>query len=77
MVTIQAKGGESMNIPVEYWPQDFYMSTKTPSNVDLVNNATAAFYARYLLKRAMAAVDFTLPDEWSKTYSFVGDLGRS
>lgn len=57
-----------MNIPVEYWPQDFYTSTKTPSNVDLVNNATAAFYARYLLKRAMAAVDFTLPDEWSRTY---------
>lgn len=43
-------------------------SAPIPATVSLLDNATAAFYSRYLLKRAMAALQFELPEEWSKTY---------
>ena len=43
-------------------------SAPIPATVALLDNATAAFYSRYLLKRAMAALQFDIPEEWDKTY---------
>lgn len=39
-----------------------------PATVSTTDNATAEFYSRYLMKRAIAAVEFDIPDEWNYTY---------
>lgn len=57
-----------MDIPVLYRAQNLASAYNDPVNVKFRNNSTYAFYSRYLLKRAISAFDFTIPDEWSKTY---------
>ena len=57
-----------MDIPVPYRAMNLATANSEPVNVRLLDNYVAAFYARYLLKRAMSAVKFTIPEEWSSTY---------
>lgn len=57
-----------MDIPITYRPLNLATASSDPVGVNYLNNAIAAFYSRYLMKRAISAFKFTLPKEWSKTY---------
>ena len=57
-----------MDIPIPYRAMNLATGGKEPVGVHLSDNVIAQFYARYLMKRAMAAVKFTLPKSWSRTY---------
>ena len=57
-----------MDVPITYRAMNLATSTPTPSTISLMNNATAAFYSRYLMKRAIAAIKFDIPKEWAANY---------
>ncbi len=57
-----------MDIPVTYRAMNLATAVPTPSTIALLDNATAAFYCRYLMKRAIAAIKFDIPLDWSRTY---------
>ena len=57
-----------MDIPVGFRAVNLATATKSPAGVQTINNQTAWFYARYLLKRAISAVKLTIPEEWDKDY---------
>ena len=57
-----------MDIPIMYQAQNMMDNTVQPFGVDLVDNATTAFYCRYLMKRAINAIKFTIPAEWAANY---------
>lgn len=57
-----------MDVPVTYRAMNLATATPTPSSITLLDNATAQFYMRYLMKRAIAAVKFTIPAEWAQNY---------
>lgn len=57
-----------MDIPVPFRAQNLACAAESPAGVQTLNNATAAFYARYLMKRAMSAVDLTIPADWDMDY---------
>jgi len=43
-------------------------SSQVPSTLHTKNNATAAFYQRYLLEKAISVFDWKLPENWNKDY---------
>ena len=57
-----------MDVPILFRAQNLAVASQSPSGVQTVQNATAAFYARYLMKRAISAIELTIPDEWDKDY---------
>lgn len=58
-----------MDIPIPYRVVNLAQASESPSGVQTLDNITAAFYARYLMKRAISAVKLTIPDEWDKDYT--------
>lgn len=65
-----------MDIPVLFRAQNLAVAADSPSGVQVINNATAAFYARYLMKRAMSAVVLRIPDDWDMDYCLYTLFGR-
>ena len=57
-----------MDVPILFRAQNLAVAAQSPAGVQTVNNATAAFYARYLMKRAISAVVLDLPEDWDKDY---------
>ncbi len=57
-----------MDIPYPFRAINLAQAVKSPSGVQTVNNLTAAFYSRYLMKRAISAIKFSIPAEWDKDY---------
>ena len=57
-----------MDIPIPFRAINLTQAVESPSGVQTVNNVTANFYARYLLKRAISAVVLDIPAEWDKDY---------
>lgn len=57
-----------MDVPVLFRAQNLAVASQSPSGVQTVQNATAAFYARYLMKRAISAIELSIPDTWDKDY---------
>lgn len=57
-----------MDVPILFRAQNLAVASQSPSGVQTVQNATAAFYARYLMKRAISAIELTIPEEWNKDY---------
>lgn len=65
-----------MDIPIEFRAMNLAVAKKSPSGVQVLNNETALYYARYLMKRAISAVKLTLPDIWDKDYVAYTLFGR-
>lgn len=57
-----------MDVPILFRAQNLAVAAQSPAGVQTVNNATAAFYARYLMKRAISAVKLEIPENWDKDY---------
>ena len=57
-----------MDIPYPYRAINLAQAVKSPSGVQTLNNLTTAFYSRYLMKRAISAIKFSIPAEWDKDY---------
>lgn len=57
-----------MNPPIYYDYANGMYNANVPTGTHSQDNLTAQYYVRYLLKRAMAMLDFTLPDEWDQNY---------
>lgn len=57
-----------MDVPILFRAQNLAVASQSPSGVQTVQNTTAAFYARYLMKRAISAIELTIPEEWDKDY---------
>lgn len=53
-----------MNVPIFYDYQNVHSSSKQPSQIFTQNNATARFYQRYLLQKAMSVFQWTFPETW-------------
>ena len=58
-----------MDIPIMFRAQNLAVASESPAGVQVLNNATAAFYARYLMKRAISAVLLDIPEEWDADYT--------
>lgn len=65
-----------MDIPIEFRAMNLAVAKKSPSGVQVLNNETALYYTRYLMKRAISAVKLTLPDMWDKDYVAYTLFGR-
>lgn len=65
-----------MDIPIEFRAMNLAVAKKSPSGVQVLNNETALYYTRYLMKRAISAVKLTLPDIWDKDYVAYTLFGR-
>lgn len=65
-----------MDVPITYRAMNLATATPTPPSITLLDNATAQFYMRYLMKRAIAAVKFTIPAEWAQNYFKYVMFGR-
>lgn len=57
-----------MDIPVPFRAINLAQATKSPSGVQTLDNITAAYYARYLMKRAISAIRLDIPADWDKDY---------
>lgn len=57
-----------MDVPIMYRGMNLAQSHAQPYGVHTLDNATAAYYSRYLMKRAMSAIKLTLPKEWPLNY---------
>lgn len=57
-----------MDIPIPFRAINLAQAAQSPSGVQTVDNVTANFYARYLLKRAISAIVLDIPSEWDKDY---------
>ena len=57
-----------MDVPVKYRALNIANASVSPYGVHTTDNATTAFYSRYLMKRAMSAIKLTLPDSWAENY---------
>lgn len=55
-------------IPAEYNAMNMYESSYIPSSVKNLDNATAAYYKRYLLQKAMSVIKWNLPEWWPSNY---------
>jgi len=58
-----------MDVPIPYRFINLAQAVESPSGVQTLDNLTAAFYSRYLMKRAISAVKLTIPDEWDADYA--------
>ena len=65
-----------MDIPIEFRAMNLAVAKKSPSGVQVLNNETALYYTRYLMKRAISAIKLTLPDTWDKDYAAYTLFGR-
>ena len=65
-----------MDIPIEFRAMNLAIAKKSPSGVQVLNNETALYYTRYLMKRAISAIKLTLPDIWDKDYVAYTLFGR-
>lgn len=65
-----------MDVPVTYRAQNLAQGGLMPASVKICDNATINFYRRWLMKRAIAALDFTLPEEWPHNYVSYTLFGR-
>lgn len=65
-----------MDIPIEFRAMNLAVAKKSPSGVQVLNNETALYYTRYLMKRAISAIKLTLPDIWDKDYVAYTLFGR-
>ena len=65
-----------MDVPILFRAQNLAVAADSPAGVQTINNATAAFYARYLMKRAISAVVLEIPDYWDKGYVAYTLFGR-
>lgn len=65
-----------MDIPAPFRALNLAQASYTPAGVNVLNNATTAFYVRYLMKRAIAAVDLDIPAEWDRDYVLYTLFGR-
>lgn len=65
-----------MDIPIEFRAMNLAVAKKSPSGVQVLNNETALYYTRYLMKRAISAIKLTLPDMWDKDYAAYTLFGR-
>ena len=65
-----------MDVPILFRAQNLAVSAESPAGVQVLNNATAAFYARYLMKRAISAVKLTIPESWDMDYVAYTLFGR-
>lgn len=65
-----------MDIPIEFRAMNLAVAKKNPSGVQVLNNETALYYTRYLMKRAISAIKLTLPDIWDKDYVAYTLFGR-
>ena len=54
-----------MDVPVKYRALNIANASVSPYGVHTTDNATTAFYSRYLMKRAMSAIMLTLPATWA------------
>lgn len=57
-----------MNPPIYYDYANGMYNANVPTGTHSQDNLTTQYYVRYLLKRAMAMLDFDLPPEWDKNY---------
>lgn len=57
-----------MQLPIEYDALQQAGTPPAPAGVNLVDNATTAFYTRYLMKRAISAIKLTIPESWPLNY---------
>lgn len=57
-----------MDVPVKYRAMNIANASVSPYGVHTTDNATTAFYSRYLMKRAISAIKLTLPDSWAENY---------
>lgn len=57
-----------MDVPILYRGRNLAQSSASPYGVHTLDNTTAAYYSRYLMKRAISAIKLTIPKEWSLNY---------
>ena len=57
-----------MDVPVKYRALNIANASVSPYGVHTTDNATTAFYSRYLMKRAISAIKFDIPKDWDKDY---------
>lgn len=57
-----------MDVPIKYRAMNIANASVSPYGVHTTDNATTAFYSRYLMKRAMSAIKLTLPETWAENY---------
>ena len=57
-----------MDIPIPFRSINLAQSSVSPSGVQVYDNVTTSFYARYLMKRAISSIKFKLPAEWDEDY---------
>lgn len=58
----------SGNAPAMYDMENLYNGSFEPSTVHLQDNKLFGRYMRYLIKKAIDAFEWTMPDAWSKDY---------
>ena len=51
-----------------YQTNNIINSLQVPTTVHVQNNATAAYFRRYLLEKAISVFEWDLPKEWNKDY---------
>lgn len=56
------------NFPFFYDYNNAYNATVSPSVIHITDTALAAFYHRYLLRKAMSVFQWKVPDNWAKNY---------
>lgn len=56
------------NPPYSYDYSNMIDSIVSPSGVQVTNSATAIFFRRYLLQKAMSVFKWTFPKTWNSTY---------
>lgn len=57
-----------MDVPIPFRAINLAQASKSPAGVQTLDNLTAQFYARYLMKRAISAVRLEIPESWDKDY---------
>lgn len=57
-----------MDLPYYYNYSNVIDAKTSPSGVHVTNTATATFFRRYLLQKAMSVFEWTMPKFWSKDY---------
>lgn len=57
-----------MNLPIPYDVENVAKASYSPSTFHLADNASFAFYARYLWQKMTNVFKFTLPPEWDEDY---------
>lgn len=57
-----------MDVPVKYRAANLANTRISPYAVHNLDNVTANYYSRYLMKRAISAIKLTIPDSWPMNY---------